>query len=96
MDSLETIIGIVLLAGILCAAAICAGRLVLLLRRTDKKLRAAAQSWDSTAGGIIDARVAPRVYFQEDITEAEAQARVQKYKTVYYNPHNPKETALER
>jgi Protein of unknown function (DUF3592) len=80
MDSLETIIGIVLLAVFLCVAVIFGGGLIFLLNRRNTKLRQAAQSWSSTTGQVIDSRVVPRVYFQQGITEAEAQARVAKMK----------------
>lgn len=80
MDSLETVIGIVLLAVFLCVAVLFAGGLIFLLNRRNKKLSDTAQSWSSTTGRVIDSRVVPRVYFQQGITEAEAQARVAKLK----------------
>ena len=80
MDSLETIIGIVIFTVLLCVAVIFGGGLIFLLNRRNKKLRDAAQSWASTKGRVTDSRVVPRVYFQQGITEAEVQARVQKMK----------------
>jgi hypothetical protein len=79
-SNLETIIGICLGAGILCIAVLFGGGLIFLLNRRNKKLRDAAQSWNSTTGRVIDSRVVPRVYYQQGITEAEAQARIQKFK----------------
>src|SRR5688572_3016347 len=80
MDSLENIIGVVLLAVFLCIAVLFGGGLIFLLNRRNKKLRDAAQSWSSTTGRVLDSRVVPRVYFQQGLTEAEAQARVKKMK----------------
>jgi hypothetical protein len=82
MDSLnlETIIGICLGAGMLCIGVIFGGGMIFLLNRRNAKLRQAAQSWSSATGRVIDSRVVPRVYFQQGITEAEAQARIQKFK----------------
>lgn len=79
-SNLEAILGICLGAGILCVIVLFGGGLIFLLNRRNKKLRTAAQSWSSTTGRVIDSRVVPRVYFQQGITEAEAQARVQKMK----------------
>lgn len=80
MDSinLETIIGICIGAGILCVMILFGGGLIFLLNRRNKKLRTAAQAWISTTGRVIDSRIVPRAYFQQGITEAEAQARVKK------------------
>lgn len=78
--NLETILGICVGAGILCVIVLFGGGLIFLLNRRNKKLRDAAQSWSSTTGHVIDSRVVPRVYFQQGITEAEAQARIQKFK----------------
>src|SRR4026209_2911677 len=82
MDSinLETIIGICLGAGILTTGVLFGGGLIFLLNRRNKKLRDAAQAWNSTTGRVLDSRVVPRVYFQLGITEAEAEARVNKMK----------------
>ena len=82
MDSLnlETIIGICLGAGILSIGVLFSGGLIFLLNRRNKKLRDAAQAWNSTTGRVLDSRVVPRVYFQQGITEAEAEARVNKMK----------------
>jgi hypothetical protein len=82
MDSLnlETIIGVCVGSGILCIAVLFGGGLVFLLNRRNRKLRQAAQSWSSTTGRVLASRVVPRIYFQQGITEAEAQARVQKLK----------------
>jgi len=79
-SNLETIIGICLGAGMLCIGVIFGGGLIFLLNRRNRKLRDAAESWNSTTGHVIDSRVVPRVYFQQGITEAEAQVRVQKFK----------------
>jgi hypothetical protein len=76
--NLETIIGIILFAGFSCIAVIFGGGLIFLLNRRNKKLRQAAQAWNSTTGRVIDSRVVPRVYFQLGVTEEEAQARVKK------------------
>lgn len=82
MDSLnlETIVGICIGSGIVCIAVLFGGGLIFLLNRRNRKLQQAAQSWSSTTGRVLDSRVVPRVYFQQGITEAEAQARVQKLK----------------
>jgi hypothetical protein len=82
MDSLnlETILGICLGAGIVCIAVLFGGGLIFLLNRRNRRLRQAAQSWQSTTGRVLDSRVVPRVYFQHGITEAEAEARVKKMK----------------
>ncbi len=79
-SNIETILGICVGAGILCVIVLFGGGLIFLLNRRNKKLRDAAQSWSSTTGRVIDSRVVPRVYFQQGITEAEAQARIKKMK----------------
>ena len=78
--SLETIIGLILFGGISCVAILFGGGLIFLLNRRNRKLRDAAQSWNSTTGRVLDSRVVPRVYFQLGITQAEAEARVKKMK----------------
>ena len=82
MDSLnlETIIGLIIFAGISCVAILFGGGLIFLLNRRNRKLRQAAQSWGSTTGRVIDSRVVPRLYFQGGITEAEAEMHIQKMK----------------
>ncbi len=78
--NLETIIGICLSVGFLCAAVLFGGGLIFLLNRRDRKLRQAAQSWSTTTGKVIESRLARRIYFQLGITEQEAEARLKQLK----------------
>ena len=80
MDNLETIIGILLGTGALCIIVLFGGGLIFLLNLRNRKLKQAAQTWASTTGLVIDSRVVPRVYFQQGITEAEAEARIKMMK----------------
>lgn len=78
--TLETIIGICLGAGMLCIVVVFGGGLIFLLNRRNKKLRQAAQAWNSTTGHVIDSRVAHRVYFQLGISQEEAETRLKNLK----------------
>ena len=76
----EIIITVCFAAGILGIVVVFGGGLMWLIGRRNRGLRQAAQGWKSTSGRVLESRIAHHAYFQLGITEAEAQARVQRIK----------------